>query len=249
MTQPLNRLATLRYAGPYTLQPIRYGYGAPAGSGLPLASGQWRAFGNAPTRARYASWQGGNSRTTTTEFSLPVRASALAAATSFQFARTDSVGRGINPLAVSPGDTLALYGPSGTLAFPVTASGGNEAANLITLSVSAGTLTGDDFEIAAGVTVGFSGVTGNVSGPAEERDVWCRIVERGADAGIVAIQSTADVAVVRETADFRIRFIPPNDYSLLISIRDDLGRVWTVRSANASRDRRYLDLEALRDAS
>ena len=80
------------------------------------------------------------------------------------------------------------------------------------------------------MTLGFSGTTTLQPGPTENREVWARINERGAETGILAINTTETVSVVTETAELVIRFIDPETYERLLSIRDDLGRVWEIRS-------------------
>ena len=76
-----------------------------------------------------------------------------------------------------------------------------------------------------------------------------KINERGAETGILAINTTETISVVTETAELVIRFVDPSTYERLLSITDDLGRVWEIRSFRSLEDRRYLALECLRNAS
>ena len=85
--------------------------------------------------------------------------------------------------------------------------------------------------------------------PLVDRDVWARITERGSESGILAIETSSEIAVVTDTAEITIRFLHPSEYTRLVSIRDDLARTWTVRSFRAIEDRRFLALDCERDAS
>ena len=227
MTQP-NRLATLAVRLPAALGPRRYVYAAPNFLNVNFENGEWYiAQGN-------------------TQFQPPRVASTMVLADDISIALTDSLGASPDPTA---GSQVFIFGPSGFLTFNVVSRAGFSGNNYQFLVVTGGTLTEDDFEVTAGLTLGFSGTTTLQPGPTENREVWARINERGAETGILAINTTETVSVVTETAELVIRFIDPETYERLLSITDDLGRVWEIRSFRSLEDRRFLALEAQRDAS
>ena len=182
----------------------------------------------------------------TPSFNRPRVASTMLQADDISIALTDSLGASPDPTA---GSQVFIFGPSGFLTFNVVSRAGFTPNNYQFLVVTGGTLTGDDFEVESGLTLGFSGTTSLQPGPTENREVWARINERGAETGILAINTTETVSVVTETAELVIRFIDPETYERLLSIRDDLGRVWEIRSFRSLEDRRYLALECQRNAT
>ena len=227
MTQP-NRLATLAVRLPAALGPRRYVYAAPNFLNVNFENGEWYiAQGN-------------------TQLQPPRVASTMVLADDISIALTDSLGAAPDPTV---GSQVFIFGPSGFLTFNVVSYAGFTGNNYQFLVVGGGTLTGDDFQVTAGLTLGFSGTTTLQPGPTEIREVWVKINERGAETGILAINTTETVSVVTETAELVIRFIDPETYERLLSITDDLGRVWEIRSFRSIEDRRYLALECLRNAS
>ena len=230
MTQP-NRLATLAVRLPAALGPRRYVYAAPNFLNVNFENGEWYcAQGN-------------------TQFQPPRLASTMVQADDISIALTDSLGASPDPTVIVPGSQVFIFGPSGFLTFNVVSRAGFSGNNYQFLVVAAGHLTGDDFEVESGLTLGFSGVTTLQPGPTENWEVWARINERGAETGILAINTTETVSIVTETAELVIRFIDPETYERLLSITDDLRRVWEIRSFRSLEDRRYLALECLRNAS
>ena len=230
MTQP-NRLATLAVRLPAALGPRRYVYAAPNFLNVNFENGEWYcAQGN-------------------TQFQPPRLASTMVSADDISIALTDSLGASPDPMVIVPGSQVFIFGPSGFLTFNVASRAGFSGNNYQFLVVAAGHLTGDDFEIESGLTLGFSGVTTLQPGPTENREVWTRINERGAETGILAINTTETVSVVTETAELVIRFIDPETYERLLSVTDDLRRVWEIRSFRSLEDRRYLALECQRNAT
>ena len=227
MTLP-NRLATLAVSLPAALGPRRYVYAAPNFLNVNFENGEWYcAQGN-------------------TQFQPPRLASTMLQADDISIALTDSLEASPDPTA---GSQVFIFGPSGFLTFDVVSRAGFTPNNYQFLVVAGGTLTGDDFQVESGLTLGFSGTTSLQPGPTENREVWARINERGAETGILAINTTETVSVVTETAELVIRFIDPETYERLLSIRDDLGRVWEIRSFRSLEDRRYLALECQRNAT
>ena len=227
MTLP-NRLATLAVRLPAALGPRRYVYAAPNFLNVNFENGEWYiAQGN-------------------TQLQPPRVASTMVLADDISIALTDSLGASPDPTA---GSQVFIFGPSGFLTFNVVSYAGFTGNNYQFLVVAGGTLTGDDFQVTAGLTLGFSGTTTLQPGPTENREVWVKINERGAETGILAINTTETVSVVTETAELVIRFIDPSTYERLLSVTDDLARVWEIRSFRSLEDRRYLALECLRNAS
>ena len=230
MTQP-NRLATLAVRLPAALGPRRYVYAAPNFLNVNFENGEWYiGQGN-------------------TQLQPPRLASTMVLADDISIALTDSLGESPDPLVIVAGSQIFIFGPSGFLTFNIVSRAGFTGNNYQFLVVTGGTLTGDDFQVTAGLTLGFSGTTTLQPGPTENREVWARINERGAETGILAINTTETVSVVTETAELVIRFIDPSTYERLLSITDDLGREWEIRSFRSLEDRRNLALECQRDAT
>ena len=78
------------------------------------------------------------------------------------------------------------------------------------------------------------------------RRVWGRILERGAEAGLLTLTTDTDpVPGTVEVAEFVIRY----DVNLAIGnvLVDDLGREWALRSSRSILDRRYLEFEGTRN--
>ena len=230
MTLP-NRIANLMVRLPAALGPRRFVYAVPNFLNVNFQDGEWYI-------ARGV-----------TQFQPPRLASTMVTADDISIALTDSLGVSPDPLVIVAGSQIFIFGPSGFLTFNVVSRAGFSPNNYQFLTVSGGHLTGDDFEVTAGLTLGFSGVSTLQPGPTENREVWTRINERGAETGILAINTTETVSVVTETAELIIRFIDPATYERLLSIRDDLDRTWEIRSFRSLEDRRYLALECLRNAS
>ena len=230
MTQP-NRLATLAVRLPAALGPRRYVYAAPNFLNVNFENGEWYiAQGN-------------------TQLQPPRVASTMVLADDISIAQTDSLGASSDPTVIVPGSQVFIFGPSGFLTFNVVSRAGFYGNNYQFLVVAGGILTGDDFQVTAGLTLGFSGTTTLQPGPTENREVWVKINERGAETGILAINTTETVSVVTETAELVIRFIDPSTYERLLSVTDDLARVWEIRSFRSLEDRRYLALECQRNAT
>ena len=185
----------------------------------------------------------------TTTFQPPRLASTMLQADDISIALTDSLGASPDPTVIVPGSQVFIFGPSGFLTFDLVSRAGFSPNNYQFLTLQRGVLTGDDFEVTAGLTLGFSGTTTLQPGPTENREVWVKINERGAETGILAINTTETVSVVTETAEIVIRFIDPETYERLLTVVDDLGREWEIRSFRSLEDRRYLALECQRDAS
>ena len=230
MTLP-NRIANLMVRLPAALGPRRYVYAMPNFLNVNFQDGEWYI-------ARGV-----------TQFQPPRLASTMVLADDISLALTDSLEASPDPAVIVIGSQVFIFGPSGFLTFNVVSRAGFSPNNYQYLTVSGGTLTGDDFEVTAGLTLGFSGVSTLQPGPTENREVWVKINERGAETGILAINTTETISVVTETAELVIRFVDPSTYERLLSITDDLGRVWEIRSFRSLEDRRYLALECLRNAS
>ena len=230
MTLP-NRIAYLMVRLPAALGPRRFVYAAPNFVNVNFQDGEWYIA------------HGLN------QFQPPRLASTMVTADDISIALTDSLGAAPDQAVLVAGSQIFIFGPSGFLTFNIISRAGFSGNNYQFLVVGGGTLTGDDFQVTAGLTLGFSGTTTLQPGPTENREVWARINERGAETGILAINTTETVSVVTETAELVIRFIDPETYERLLSITDDLGRVWEIRSFRSLEDRRYLALECLRNAS
>ena len=235
MTQPLNRIATLAFSGPFMDALTRHVYSAYTTDNR-LPAGAWRLLG-------------GNPLGLLRELRPPRMASTMVGAFELALSTTEAAGVTVDSSALDSGQTVAILGPNGRVTFNIDSLATSTLRSAIVFQLSGGVLTGADFQVESGITVGFSAITSRQAGPDATRDVWCRIVERGAESGILAIQSSADVIVVRESAEIQLRFIDPATYSRLTTITDDLDRVWTIGSFNASNDRRYLALECSRVAT
>ena len=235
MTQPINRIVTLAFDGPFVDRPRRFVWGAYDGTTGALEDSGWQMLTNLSGLPR--------------DLSPPRLASTMVTAEELSVALTEVTGLMPDGAAVTVGSTVIIYGPAGRVTFDVDGVAVSSLRNAIIMSVSGGTLTGTDFQVTAGVTVAFSGITSRQAGPETTMDVWARIVERGAESGTLAITTSEDVVIVRESAEVRVRFIDPAIYSRLVTLTDDLARVWTIRSFNATSDRRYLALDCVRNAT
>ena len=156
MTQP-NRLATLAIRLPVALGPSRYVYAMPNFLSVNFEDGEWYIA------------QG------VTQFQPPRLASTMVSADDISIALTDSLGASPDPTVIVPGSQVFIFGPSGFMTFNVVSRSGFTGNNYQFLVVAGGTLTGDDFQVTAGLTLGFSGTTTLQPGPTENREVWARI--------------------------------------------------------------------------
>ena len=182
-------------------------------------------------------------------FTPEVLASVLVEARDIRLAVLDANDQAINPNLILDGGQLFVYGPDDavvTFTIDDTLVFGSDSA--IAFDVSGGTLTGTDWTLAAGGTVTFalSSITSIKAGSPSSKEVWCRISERGAESGLLAIQAVESNIVIRESAEFVIRYIPLAEYATIQTITDDYLRMWTVTSSRAILDRRYLSLECYR---
>ena len=176
-------------------------------------------------------------------------ASVLVEARDIRLAVLDANDQAINPNLILDGGQLFVYGPDdAVVTFTVDNSYVFGSDSAIAFDVSGGTLTGTDWTLAAGdtVTFAFSAITSIRAGASSTKEVWCRISERGAESGLLAIQAVESNIVIRESAEFLIRFVPIADYSVIQTVTDDYMRIWKVTSNRAILDRRYLSLECYR---
>ena len=229
MTLP-NRIASLRVREPLTTAPTRFVYATPQFVSNRFAAGEWYMAANRAARRP------------------PQMASNLVTVDDISLAFDDSLAATPDQSLIVAGSQVFIFGPSGMLTYDVVSNTPFSLFGYFYLTVSGGALTGEDFEIIAGLTVGFSGIQSLQQGPLADRTVWARISERGSERGILAIQTTEEVTTVTDTAEFVIPFIDPSTYASLISITDDLARTWTIRSFRAIEDRLYMALECERDA-
>ena len=182
-------------------------------------------------------------------FTPEIMASELVEARDIRLAVLDANDQPINPNLILDGGQLFIFGHDGAVVtFTVDDSYVFGSDSAIAFDVSGGTLTGPDFTIPTGgtVSVGFSAITSIRAGQPSTREVWCRISERGAESGLLAIQAVESNIVIRESAEFVIRYIPLAEYATIQTITDDYLRMWTVTSNRAILDRRYLSLECYR---
>ena len=232
-TARLNRIFTLRTRLPSVTAPTRFVYSRPQFSSNTFADGDWyMAVGPAQRPP-------------------PRQAAALLNVNDISLAFTDSLVASPDQSVISAGTQVFIFGPNDgqMLTYDVVSNQQFAGFNYFYLTTSGGRLIGDDFTITAGLTVGFQNITSEMPGPLRDGDVWARITERGSESGILAIETSAEVDVVTDTAEVTIRFIHPSTYTRLIAILDDLGRTWTIRSSRASEDRKYLALDCERDAT
>ena len=177
---------------------------------------------------------------------MPVQASSMAHAQYMELSLTDANNQVLDPDAVSGGQVF-VFGP-GDAQIEFNIDEVRRFDDRIQLFVSGGILTGGDFVITTegGLSMGYSQITSIRAGEASTMVVWCRIAERGSEAGLLAIQADDTALRIEESAEFVIRFIPPTDYSALTTVTDEFQRVWTVGSTRSILDRRYLALECHR---
>ena len=183
------------------------------------------------------------------DFTPEVLASVLVEARDIRLAVLDANDEAINANLILDGGQLFVYGPDdAVVTFTVDNSYVFGSSSAIAFDVSGGTLTGPDWTLAPGATVTFalSAITSIRAGASSTREVWCRISERGAESGLLAIQAVESNIVIRESSEFLIRYIALSEYSAIQTITDDYLRMWTVTSSRAILDRRYLSLECYR---
>ena len=183
------------------------------------------------------------------DYTPDVLASDVRHALLWALAIEDINDQAIDPNSILDGGQLFIYGPGGAyLTYTIISANTFTNDEGIALAVSGGTLTGPDWTLSVGGTVslGFSAITSIRSGSMSTRKVWTRITERGAESGLLAIQAVESNIVIRESAEFVVRFIPPALYSTITTLTDDYQRMWTVTSNRATMDRRYLSLECYR---
>ena len=238
----LTRLATLRLLGNEGIGPTLYAYTPATDHNLPnYVAGNW-----------YAGRVAGVDlfdNDIYENFTPEVVASVLKEARDIRLAVLDANSEAVNPSLILDGSQLFIYGPDGAVvSFIVDNSFTFGSASAIAFDVSGGQLTGPDWTLGVGgtVSVGFSSITSIRAGAPFTLDVWCRINERGAESGLLAIQAVESNIVIRESAEFLIRFVPIADYSVIQTVTDDYKRIWTVTSNRAILDRRYLSLECYR---
>ena len=171
-------------------------------------------------------------------------ATKWAGATLVKLRTTDANSQTYNPASIAANDTLYLYGPGDAfVSWKITAASVNDS--VLSLTVTNGALSGQDWTVGT-ATLGFSSIVSTQAGSPQTRSVWARISERGAESGLLAVEADDQDIVIRESAEFMLRFIEPTEYSAITSVTDQYGRVWTVNSLRAVLDRRFLALEAYR---
>ena len=238
----LNRLATLQLRGNEGTGPTLFAYTRAVLRIDNFIAGDWYAGRNTGAQDLFGNDIYQN-------YTPAVLASDVRHALLWALAIEDINGQIIDPNQILDGGQLFLFGPDDAVvtytidsAAPFTNDGG------IALGVSGGILTGPDWTLEVGgtVSVGYSAITSIRAGALSTRKVWTRITERGAESGLLAIQAVESNIVIRESAEFVIRFIPPALYATITTLTDDYGRQWTVTSNRAILDRRYLSLECYR---
>ena len=234
MVMPLNRLATLTLAGPPMQAPVEYTFSTYSFTTGALPANTWQLIRNPFSLPQ--------------DLDPPRMASAMARGDELAVS-TDAVGTEDFPTEmIAAGQTVSIIGPAGALVWDITDVSVSTIRRAVIMSVDNGALQGDDFQVTAGITVGFSAITAEQAGQNVNRDVYCRITERGAESSLIAIESSTEITRNVDSAEFSIRWIDPRTYTRLVSILDDLGRTWTIDSFRASDNRRYLYLDTSRNA-